>query len=287
MISYIFFNNQTSRKEEAKRGTCDFSKWFHAIVEHAWKETRHTPRKPGVHPHMILAVHQPIFLPWTGFFFKAIHSDGVALLNDVQFPRGRSWLNRNRLKNAEGALWLTVPVWKKGRGLQVIRQVEIYNENNWRKKHLRSIQQNYSNAPYFDDYFEIIESIYRADHKLLADFNIALIRFLWEALSPDKQLLFQSHLGATGKGTNLLINICKSAGADQLTIFPIVDKYIDITMMERNGIEIVHAHFHPPVYPQLWGDFIYNLSTLDLLMNCGPKSREIITGSNNHCPPQL
>ena len=59
-------------------------------------------------------------------------------------------------------------------------------------------------------------------------------------------------------------------------------KHIDKEAMRKHGIEIVRANFSPPVYPQLWGDFIYNLSTLDLLLNCGPKSKEIVLRRSNH-----
>lgn len=226
---------------------------------------------------MILTTHQPIFLPWPGFFHKAAHAQCMVLLDDVQFPWGKSWMNRNRLKDENGTVWLTVPVWKKGRGLQSIRNVEICNEREWRRKHLRCIRQNYANAPYFDEYFAAIESIYGQDHALLADFNIDLIRYFWKALSIDTELLRQSDLGIEGGGTELLVKICERMGADRLLIFPITGKYLDIAEMHRHGIEIRMMRFRPPVYPQLWGEFIYNLSILDMLLNCGPVSRTIVT----------
>ena len=222
---------------------------------------------------MILAAHQPVFLPWPGLFHKAVHSDCLVLLDDVQFSRGRSWLNRNRLKNEDGELWLTVPVLKKGRGLQVIRRVEIQNDKGWRKKHLRSIQQNYVHAPYFADYFEAIETIYRSGHSLLSELNIDLINFFADALSLKTRLLRQSELGVIGKGTDLIVKICEHVGADRFLTFPMAEKHMDLDAMRNHGIEPVWANFHPPVYPQLWGDFIYNLSALDLLLNCGPNTR--------------
>jgi len=231
---------------------------------------------------VIVATHQPIFLPWPGFFHKAAHSDCLVLLDDVQFPRGRSWLNRNRLKNEYGEVWLTVPVSKKGRGLQVIWQVEIFQEREWRRKHLETIRQNYARAPYFDDYFPAVETIYRAGHSHLVELNIELIKFFLDALSLQTPLLLQSDLGVTGRGTDLLISTCKRVGAGRLLSFPMVEKHIDLDELERHGIQLVRANFHPPVYPQLWGDFIYNLSMLDLLLNCGPKSREIIAGPMDH-----
>jgi hypothetical protein len=228
---------------------------------------------------MILTTHQPIFLPWPGFFHKAMHADCMVLLDDVQFPRGRSWINRNRLKDEDGELWLTVPVWKRGRGLQAIRRVEICNEKNWRQKHRRSLRQNYARAPYATDYLDAVERIYRQNHATLVDVNIDFIEFFWEALSIKAKLLRQSDMGVTGTGTDLLIAICRQAGAGRLLTFPMVEKHLDAAKMKRGGIELMHDSFRPPVYPQLWGEFIYNLSTLDMLLNCGPKSGAIIAGA--------
>ena len=228
---------------------------------------------------MIVTSHQPIFLPWPGLFYKAMKSDCLVLLDDVQFPRGRGWVNRNRLKNDQGTLWLTVPVFKKGCGFQAIRDVRIYDGRNWRDKHLRSIQQNYGHAPYYKEYWRIIDHIYKKRHDLLMNFNTEFIRFLWDALSLEKELLLQTELGIKGNGAALIIKICKHLGADRYLIFPTAEKHLDVGEMKKHGIELVFAPFHPPVYPQLWGDFIYNLSTLDLLLNCGPKSKEILAAA--------
>ena len=226
---------------------------------------------------MIVATHQPIFLPWPGLFFKAMKADCIVLLDDVQFPQGRAWVNRNRLKNEQGELWLTVPVWKKGRGLQIIREVEICNETDWQRKHLQSIRQNYANAPYLKEYFPILETIYRENNRLLINFNLNIIKFIWDALALKTELYLQSELGVAGKGTELIINICKRLQADTYITFPIVEKHLDVLKMNQSGIQIKFTSFHPPLYPQLWGEFIYNLSTLDMLLNCGEKSRDIIS----------
>lgn len=107
--------------------------------------------------------------------------------------------------------------------------------------------------------------------------NLDLIYFLWKALFLKTELLLQSDLGITGKGTELLIDICKYVNARHYLAFPAAKKYLDRERMAKCGIQITFMNFTPPIYPQLWGDFIYNLSTLDLLLNCGPKSSEIIS----------
>lgn len=227
---------------------------------------------------MIIATHPPIFLPWPGLFAKAMQADCLVLLDGVQFPRGPSWLTRNRLKGDQGELWLTVPVARKGRGLQSIREVAIQDDRDWRKKHVGSIRQNYARAPYLDDYAAPVESIYAKRHSSLVELNIDLLRFFWEALSVGTKLVLQSELGVAGQGTRLLIDLCRRVGADRLAAWPSLEKHVDAGQLASHGIELVAVRFRPPVYPQLWGRFIYNLSTLDLLLNCGPKSRDILSG---------
>lgn len=228
---------------------------------------------------MIVTTHQPIFLPWPGFFYKALCADSMVLLDRVQFPLGRSWMTRNRLKSDQGELWITLPVWRKGRGMQIIREVEICDETDWRNKHLASIRQSYTAAPYLDEHLPAFESIYGRKHRHLLDFNLDLIRHCWDALGLTSRLILQSELGVEGRGTELIVEICRALSADGYISLPPAEKYLDLDRFRTAGIVLNFARFHPPVYPQLWGDFRYNLSTLDLLLNCGPKSRDIIARS--------
>ena len=100
------------------------------------------------------------------------------------------------------------------------------------------------------------------------------------AISSNKKLLIQSDLRVTGKGTDLLIALCEKLNVQEYLAFKAAEKYLDQELFTQNGITLKLIDFNPPIYPQLWGDFIYNLSTLDLLLNCGgEKSSEIISGS--------
>jgi len=225
---------------------------------------------------MIVSTHQPIFLPWPGFFFKAMKSDCMVLLDNVQYPRGRGWMNRNRLKGARGELWLTVPVYRKKRGLQCIQDVVICNDTRWAVKHLRGVRQSYANAPYRDSVFYAMERVYSRAHTKLVSVNLELIHMLKDALGVENRTLLQSEIGANGKGTDLIVDVCKRLGADTYLAFRPAEKYLDADKLEKGGIRVVYAPFSPPVYPQLWGDFIYNLSALDLALTCGPKSAQII-----------
>jgi hypothetical protein len=225
---------------------------------------------------MMIACHQPNFLPWPGLFYKALQAEHLVLLDDVQFPLGGSWVNRNRLKNDQGELWLTVPVWKRGRSFQRIDQVEICSEENWQKKHLVSLEHAYNHAPYWDEHVGFCQQIYRNRWQGLLDLNLTILDYLKSALGIDKPFLRSSTLAVAATGSQRLVSICMALGARAYLTIASSHKYLDEQLFHRHGIKIVYYRYQPPLYPQLWGDFIANLSVVDLLLTCGPKSAELI-----------
>ena len=230
---------------------------------------------------MIVACHQPNFLPWIGFFYKALLADLVVLLDDVQFARGFTWVNRNRLKCDQGELWLTVPVKKKGRGLQKISDVEVVDNGNWPRRFFQGISQNYAHAPYFAEHRAFLKDLMQMRWRKLVDLNVAAIYYLAGSLGIGNKVVLQSSLQIQSQGSELLVKITKETGADVYLTPLVTKKYVDENLFAQQGITIQFFRFIPPVYPQLWGEFIYNLSALDLLLNCGGKSLEVIKKYNH------
>ncbi len=225
---------------------------------------------------MILTTHQPYFAPFPGFFYKAYLSDIFVLLDTVQFPRGTTWISRNRFKNDCGTLWVTIPVWKKGLGLQKINAVRICHEGQWARKHLASFEHAYGNAPYFADHIDFIREILAARFDRLIDFNTAIIQHLTRHLRVESKLILLSDIGIRETGVRLLIEICRHFGASTYLAQKSAVRYLDETTFQKAGIQL--RFFRPPAftYPQLWGDFIPNLSAFDLLFNCGPKAPDML-----------
>jgi len=226
---------------------------------------------------MIISTNQPYFLPFPGFFYKASLSDIFVVLDTVQFPRGTTWISRNRFKNDQGALWLSVPVWKKGLGLQRIHEVRICHEFRWVAKHLASLKAAYAKAPYFAEHLPFIETTYRTRFEKLIEFNMAFIRYLFRQLKIETEIKLLSELGIQTAGSQMLVDICRRLGAAVYLAQRAAAKYLDPKPFRQGGIEI--QLIKPPacVYPQLWGAFVSNLSTCDLLFNCGPKAHDILT----------
>ena len=225
---------------------------------------------------MILSANQPYFSPFPGFFYKAHLADIFVILDDVQFPRGTTWLSRNRFKNDQGILWITVPVWKKGLGLQKINEVGICYEGRWTKKHLISLKTAYAKAPYFGDHLNFLENIFSSGSEKLIELNMAVIRYLMQYLQIDTQVILLSELGIKAKGDRLLMEICTKVGADRLLVQSPAKKYLNKELFRQAGIQLKFFIPPSPIYPQLWGDFIPNLSALDLILNCGTKAPDIL-----------
>ncbi|MGD2272371.1 MAG: WbqC family protein [Desulfobacterales bacterium] len=227
---------------------------------------------------MIVAVNQPYFAPYPGFFYKACLCDYFVILDDVQFPRGTTWITRNRFKNDQGTLWMTIPVWKKGLGLQRIGSVRICREGRWARKHMESLRHAYANAPFIDKHLEFLKGIFEADHEKIIDLNLEIIRYIVECLEINTRIVLQSELDASGTGDRLLIKICRQLGGTHFLAQGATKKFVDENLMRQAGFLV--RYFTPPrlTYPQLWGDYIANLSTFDLMFNCGPKAGDIVRG---------
>lgn len=225
---------------------------------------------------MILSANQPYFAPFPGFFYKAWRSDLLVLLDDVQFPQGTTWITRNRFKSHQGALWITVPVWKRGLGLQKINKVRICHEGRWAKKHLESLKTAYRKAPYLAEHLEFIKEIFAERNEKLMDLNLAVIHYLMKALGIKTKLVLLSELNVASKGTRRLVDLCTSLGASQFIAQTPAKKFVDENAFRDAGIEITYVDPPVPIYPQLWGDFIANLSAFDLVLNCGPKALDIL-----------
>ncbi len=225
---------------------------------------------------MVISIQMPYFIPYPGYFLPIMGSDIFVILDWVQFPQGRSWVSRNLVKTPQGKLWLSVPVKRKGLGLQDISDVKILKEGNWQKKFISTIETAYYNAPYLSDHIDFLKETFLNVPDRLIDLNVILLRYLISQFGIKRELIHQSHLGIKVKEPQLSFLIAKELGANALTCLSHKRKYLDESAFEREGIEVSYLRYEPVVYPQLWGEFIPNLSCLDLLLNCGPRSKEVL-----------
>lgn len=223
---------------------------------------------------MIVAVHQPQYLPWLGYFDKMLRADVFCYLDNVQFKKNE-WQNRNRIKSSQQWIWLTVPV--KYRFPQKMNEVAVDNATKWGKKHLQSLSANYGKAPFFKEYISDLAEVIERNWETISDLNIEMIEKIRKAIGlSDKKTVVASKMSLSSDPTDRLIDICLSVGAD--TYLSGIDgaKYMDLDRFKEKGIEVKFQEYTHPTYPQLHGEFMSHLSVVDLLFNCGPDCLNII-----------
>lgn len=220
------------------------------------------------------AIMQPTFNPWLGYFDLIDQSDIFVLYDDVQLAK-RSWQIRNRIKTAQGELFLTIPIKKtKHRDNLLISEAEINNEEKWKSKHLKTLQQAYKKATHFDEVYFFVESHYNQDNLLLADFNSSFIKKVSSKIGLKTSFISSSELkGIEGEKDTRLAAICEELGITKYLSPQGSAEYIEVEkpggQLGEAGIDVLYHNFKHPIYTQLYGEFMGYYGVLDLLFNEG------------------
>lgn len=227
---------------------------------------------------MIFSIHQPNYIPYLGYFYKIAASDTFVILDAVQYPRGQNFSARNRIKTPQGANYLTIPVKIPGgrQGKVIYTEIE-FSGNQWKEKHIKTIELNYKKAPYFKEILNIFTRILEKDLSFV-NLNIELITEICSYMEiKTKCIRLSDILSDFGNKTNLIIDIGKSLNSNiYLSGTGGGKDYNDEDLLKTAGISLIYSDFRHPEYSQLWGDFLPNLSILDVLLNCGKSAIDFL-----------
>ena len=225
----------------------------------------------------MLSVHQPQYLPWLGYFDKVADSDLFVFLDEPQYKK-REFQNRNRIKGAQGEVWLAVPVLSKGKFDQPIKDVEIDNSQSWQKSHWGTLQLNLKKAPYWDQYAPGLEAFYTKRWDKLCDLNLEMCVWLFKELGITTPWKVESAIGTSTQSTERLIELCQKTGCDAYLSGSGGKDYMDESLFQKAGLGLKYQHYDHPSYAQRYGGFLPYMSVVDLLMNEGPRSLAILRG---------
>lgn len=215
------------------------------------------------------AIHQPQFVPWSGYFNKIALADVFVFLDNVQYKKNE-FQNRNRIRTPAGPAWFSLPVHHHF-GEQILA-IQLVDSVPWQRKLRAKLQQSYSHAPFFAAYFPGIATILESAWPNLAAINIATVRWLCDVFGITTPLLVASELAKTNDDPTLrLVEICQQLEATDYLSGASGPEYMDLNLFSANNIGLYLQHFQQKPYPQIHGpDFVGNLSVLDLLFNVGP-----------------
>lgn len=216
---------------------------------------------------MVLASHQPNFFPYMGFFYKMLRSDVFVLSNDVLFSRSE-FQNYTNIKTANGKQRVTVPVTSHS---IAIKDIEICQDGKWQKNMIRTIEQNYRKAPFYNKYHDKVIRIIEGDFRYLYELNLQSILLIKTEFNLEAKIIIADTLFPQGRKDSRILDICNKVGADIYYSGKGAEAYHDARNFIKKGIVLEYTDYSPTAYSQLYGDFVENLSCLDYLFNCGEK----------------
>jgi len=229
-----------------------------------------------------IALMQPTFNPWLGYFDLIDYVDTFVFFDTVQLNQ-QSWQTRNKLKVQNKELLFSIPIIKnKSKNELIIKNTFLnYKKFDFRKKLYKTLEQNYKKTQYFNEVNDFIKDIVMYDTQSLSCYNINIIKKISSMFSIKTKIITLSDTNYTGelvKG-DLVLDICKYFNTTEY-ISPLGSKdYLDkeIHNFNKNDIEVYYQYYNHPSYNQLGDVFIPYIGIFDLLYNEGfDKSRDII-----------
>jgi hypothetical protein len=229
---------------------------------------------------MIVAIHQPHYLPWLGYLHRVAQVDLFIVLDHVQFER-RNYQNRSQIRLEGAPHWLTVPVLQRSQKERIVdKLIDNGSPRAWGPIHLSTLRHAYRDAEHFKTYAGALGAILAARWERLVELDLALLEFLCQAFGIGTPVVRSSALGAVGAKSDLILNLCRAAGAGALLAGLGGSRgYLDADAFARAGVRLKWHDFRHPAYRQCGPQpFMPGLAAIDLLFNRGPQSRAVLMG---------
>jgi hypothetical protein len=203
-------------------------------------------------------------------------ADIFVILDTVQYtPRHEE--NRTRIKTPQGAQWLTVPMRHSNRE-QLVLETYIDHSQSWQKRMVKTLQMFYGKTPYYQTYISEIINIFEAPYKTMVELDRASWEPALRLLGITCNFVYASELPVSSRGSQLLLDICKSVKADSYLSGAFGREYLALNQFAQEGVKVVFHEYSYPTYSQRFGDFISFLSYLDMLFNVGLERDRVFTG---------
>lgn len=227
---------------------------------------------------MKVAIHQPQYFPYAGFFHKLSLADAFIIMDDVQYDK--RFTNRNRIVSPNGWIWLTVPINKEHK-FRTNSEVEINNDIPWREAHWNNIHHMYANAKFFHLYEDYFRTLYQKEWRMLFDLDLETIKQAIRFLGLKTEIILESELKVGGESTQRLVNACIAVGADTYVSGAGGKNYVSPELFEKNNVKLEYQDYRHITYAQhLSKSFVPDLSIIDTLANLGPGALQSITNQN-------
>ncbi len=219
-----------------------------------------------------VAIHQPNFFPWLGYFDKISRSDVFIFLDHVQYQKtGGLWSNRVQLLIGGTAQWITAPLDRGFHGVRPVNAMKFLAQHPWRQKFVKTLAANYAKALFFGEILRFIEPLIMNSEENIARYNATAILAICEKLDlPTSKIKWSSQSDCEGQSNEMLISLIRAVGGNTYMCGGGAAGYQEEALFSAAEVDLMHQSFKHPVYDQcIQSDFVPGLSIIDALMNCG------------------
>jgi len=225
-----------------------------------------------------IAIHQPNYIPWLGYFYKISQSDVFVFLDDAQYSN-EGMHNFHYIKTPQGAFRLKIPVDNKFN--DPIKNVKTRDELGWKTKHLKNIEANYKRCTHYEEVYNDFSQLLLKEYPNLAVLNSDIIQFISAKLGITTEFVNSSDLNITSGREEKILDICNALEANVYYSGTGAKAYQVEENFTNRGINLLYSTYTPYEYPQLWGEFRANVCILDYLMNCGYDLSNVLASQNH------
>ncbi len=217
---------------------------------------------------MKIGIHQPNFLPWSGYFHKILKSDKFLFLDDAMVSKKNlDYINRSSFLTSGKIKYFTIPIYKNFKQKK-IKDLEIDNSKNWKVDFFNFISENYKGAEFYKKYESLFFNIKNREFKNLIELNVFFIYRICDLLKIKKNFLFSSNYKLNSTSTYRLVELIKLSNGTEYLSGQGGKKYLDEKMFKKNQINLNYLNYKQVDYNQQKSNkFIPGLSILDEIMN--------------------
>ena len=219
---------------------------------------------------MRLAIMQPYWFPYLGYYQLAASADHFVYFDDVNFIK-KGWINRNRILNNGQELMLTVPLSEVSQNKR-INETRIAQDGKWPAKLETSLRHAYGKSEHFAQVMPIVSAVHSADHGDVSKLAASSIGNVLRAMGSTAELSFSSALAIPSEvtGQDRIIAVCRAMGATEYVNPANGMGLYDARRFAEAGIRLRFLRMREVAYPQIGSaTFVPFLSMLDVLFNVG------------------
>lgn len=212
---------------------------------------------------MKLGIMQPYFFPYIGYFQLIKIVDKYIVSDDLHYIK-HGWINRNYILVNNEKKMFTIKL-KKASSNKLINEIEVLDDfKDW----LKTIQLNYSRAPYYKEVYDLLKRIINYDNRILSEFIVNSLKEILQYLQIDTPIVMESQLNKNHnmKGQDEVIELCRIMGANHYINAIGGQSLYDKAYFSDHEIELnfIKTEFVP--YKQFGKEFTPSLSILDIMM---------------------